>query len=355
MSILDGAEFDQRIDTISELLQESLGAQRFSGLETVTEFLRDTFVAMGAEGLGEMTREALQSFVVQAIADLGLLASQDDATLIDALLTDAMRAIDKDARQASADVFGLDIDPTYPTDDTRLVASQQNNAGAFLLARDNQVAARIAGSIAELLADSNDEDIPEQLDAMTLLLDGAWGEQAEETYWILVAAAWLARARNAGTAAALQDAGIERARIVAELDERTTVLCQFLHGKVIEVSSAIANDSTGLAEPGKGSTWPSISMHVPLDAEPGAERTAHIYLPGDPPKLLAARDQDKVSDDLALDVGSYTQYMSDDDLAQTLGPPPYHFLCRSILVPEYWEDLLGVRADITYDTDEDTP
>lgn len=352
MSILTGIEFDARVGDVAGQLIEAMAPSREEGLAQVIPFLRETLEAMDASDIEDMGLESLASFFYQSLRDLGPLDHDNTAT-VDAILSAAQEQIDRDARAAAVDTFTLDVDVPYPDDDPRLQASSATTAGAFLTRRDDRLAQSLATSLAEALLESiatGQDDLVNTLGAIDEVIRSAWSERAEEQYWVLTASAWMARSRNAGIASALQDAGLERARIAAELDARTTPLCQFLHGKVILVESAIATEA-GLVTPSSTSAWPRMTNEAPADSDtPDADATPHIYLPTNPPTLVAARSEPVDPDGLAFDMGSYTQYISDEQLAQTLGPPPYHFLCRSILVPEEYEDILEFRADITYAT-----
>ncbi len=58
-------------------------------------------------------------------------------------------------------------------------------------------------------------------------------------YWKTVATHWAGTFHNIGTVQSYQRAGIQYAKVVAVLDERTTRICRRMHGKVIKVSALV--------------------------------------------------------------------------------------------------------------------
>ena len=58
-------------------------------------------------------------------------------------------------------------------------------------------------------------------------------------YWKTVATHWASTYRNLGTVISYEQAGIQYAKVVAVLDERTTRICRRMHGKIIEVSALV--------------------------------------------------------------------------------------------------------------------
>ncbi len=58
-------------------------------------------------------------------------------------------------------------------------------------------------------------------------------------YWKTVATHWAGTFHNIGTVESYQRAGIQYAKVVAVLDERTTRICRRMHGKIIKVAALV--------------------------------------------------------------------------------------------------------------------
>ena len=144
-------------------------------------------------------------------------------------------------------------------------------------------------------------------------------------YWELVAGAFVGRGRSYAQVGAYADAGITHYRIEAVLDERTSNICRFLHGRVFSVrdSSRLFEEAGRLQDPEdikNLSPWPR-------------EDAAGLYIMRGGRRIHVARIE-RSGAGASDDVGELTTYHSQADLARLgLGFPPFHGLCRSTTVP----------------------
>lgn len=159
------------------------------------------------------------------------------------------------------------------------------------------------------------------------LADAAQHELSGRTphYWDVVAGAFIARARAHAQVAAYAEAGIERLRIVAVLDEHTSDVCRFLHGQVVTVAAALRTFERAerLRDPDalrRAAPWVRRrGGALVVDHTSGEHTLAQITRSG-----VGARD----------DVGEFEARVAGDRLATVgIGMPPYHGLCRSTTEP----------------------
>ncbi len=149
-------------------------------------------------------------------------------------------------------------------------------------------------------------------------------------YWETVAASFVSRGRSFAQLSAYAEAGIERYIIEAVLDERTTEICRYLHGKAFTVSSGLRTFERVEAEPDRIqelTPWvreafdPETGRRV-LFVEQGEDRVpvAEVSRSG-----VGTRD----------DRGEFTRGLSERELMDLgVSFPPYHGLCRSSTVAD---------------------
>ncbi len=141
-------------------------------------------------------------------------------------------------------------------------------------------------------------------------------------YWEVVASAFVGQGRSFAQVSSYAEAGVQRYRIEAVLDERTTHICRYLHGKTFAVEDALQKfeQVDRLEDP------EAIKQALPWVRERLDGERLTLHGAGKPiaevtRSALGARD----------DVGEFRQRLSDDRLVEAgLGFPPFHGLCRSI-------------------------
>lgn len=151
-------------------------------------------------------------------------------------------------------------------------------------------------------------------------------------YWEVVASSFISQGRSFAQMSSYAEAGIQRYRIEAVVDEQTTNICRFLHGKTSSIADALRRDrieqledpeaigSRGRAQ--QVMPWVREAQNretgrtrLYVDAVAGRFDLAEITRPA-----LGARD----------DRGDFRPLASDGALNEVgIGFPPYHGLCRS--------------------------
>lgn len=140
-------------------------------------------------------------------------------------------------------------------------------------------------------------------------------------YWEVVAGAFVGRARSFAQVSSYAEAGVERYRVQAVLDEATTLVCRFLHGKVFTVRASLAGFDRveRLSDPSdvkRASPWVRQKGGVLyVEHTSGRRELAEVVRSG-----VGTTD----------DVGEFRARIDDAALEGVgIGPPPYHGLCRS--------------------------
>lgn len=137
-----------------------------------------------------------------------------------------------------------------------------------------------------------------------------------ESYWETVASVHVARARSFSELATFASNGIEKYEIVAVEDERTTEICKAMNGAVLSVKSGLN------------------SFDKFEDAE-SLEKVREVA------PFMVARGDDvfvKTKDGLSRvaskkDGGGYSRLSSAKLNQVNINTPPYHFRCRTTIVP----------------------
>lgn len=328
VGVLTTQGYDQRMARYAEVLVGSLEEKRKVALD------KAILDAQSLDWSGLSTSERkIKLIQIQSALWLDTATGQT----ISALLRVQMRSMMREARANSVEAFALGSSSLYGDGDPRLEQFSQHAAMLFRTKRDMRHSVRVATGLAS----------KDAIDAASLKdsLTKAWGIPTERNYWLTVASTWTGRARSAGQLHAFLDDGKTKGRIEAMLDERTSKICRFLHGKIVDLLASEAR-LAGLVVPDSVDETTFLQENPGLLPEdPNLELSKLAFGRGN--KLIATLEEGADPEGGTFDLGTWTQYISDEELAAILGPPPYHLLCRSMIVPLDWPDELGMRADIT--------
>jgi SPP1 gp7 family putative phage head morphogenesis protein len=152
-------------------------------------------------------------------------------------------------------------------------------------------------------------------------------------YWDVVASAFVGRARSFAEVSSYADAGISHYIIVAVLDEVTTDICRFLHGKRFSVGASMAQFARieRLRDPER------IRHEQPwLQVRQDRSGNRVIVVPTERADVRVAVVEDSAERKRTKDErGRFRNGMSATKLETiNVGPPPFHGMCRSLTVPE---------------------
>ena len=150
-------------------------------------------------------------------------------------------------------------------------------------------------------------------------------------YWEMVSMVFANRARTYTQLGAFDEAGIERYRFDAVLDEVTSEVCRFMHGKLFTVGRAM--DRFRDVERARD---PETIREAQPFLQVGADRTGNqvlFYERGGRRRAVASVDEAGVG--TRDEVGRYSQALSPAQLeAAGVTVPPIHGRCRSTIVAE---------------------
>ena len=154
------------------------------------------------------------------------------------------------------------------------------------------------------------------------------------TYWRIVSDNLLNRARSFAHLGSIQDAGVERFIFEAVMDERTTVECRMLHGKVFTVSAGMGRlsqfNKQGRANPMLAET---VTPFVKRRRLANGEIELYVDPPGSQRTVIGVNVDSAVG--RADAVGTYRNVASPAALeAAGVTVPPIHHGCRSTIVAD---------------------
>ncbi len=140
-------------------------------------------------------------------------------------------------------------------------------------------------------------------------------------YWEVVAGAFVGQGRSFAQFSAYAEAGVQRYRIEAVLDERTTHICRFLHGKTFAVADALRKfeQVERLERP------EDIKRLLPWVRERVDGDRLTLHGAG-----VSIADVTRSALGTPGDVGSFRPLLAEGRLGDAgLGIPPLHGMCRS--------------------------
>jgi SPP1 gp7 family putative phage head morphogenesis protein len=150
-------------------------------------------------------------------------------------------------------------------------------------------------------------------------------------YWEMVSMVFANRARTYTQLGAFEEAGVERYRFEAVLDEVTSEVCRFMHGKVFIVDRAV--ERFRAVERARD---PETIRELQPFLQVGADRDGNevlFYERGGRRRAVARVDEP--AEGVRDEVGRYSRALSPSQLeAAGVSVPPIHGRCRSTIVAE---------------------
>jgi len=234
------------------------------------------------------------------------------------------------ARRSTVRRFGLRIGADLSRTDERISKFVRESQGNFV--RDEYGRRReefsqrardiVAAGVARGLG--RDDIVGELSEAM-----GREAFDRSRDYWEVVSMVFTNRARTFTQLGAFEEAGIERFRFEAVLDEATSEVCRFMHGKVFTVERAMDRfrDVERARDPER------IREEQPF-VQVGADDEGNevlFYERGGRRRAVARVDEPAVG--VRDQVGRYSKELSPAQLeAAGVTVPPLHGRCRSTIV-----------------------
>lgn len=146
-------------------------------------------------------------------------------------------------------------------------------------------------------------------------------------YWETVAASFISQGRSYAQMSSYAEAGIRQYRIEAVLDEQTTNICRYLHGKTFSVADALRRfDRIEALEDPEAIKQSMPWVRETTDPETGRTR---LYVTGGSGRTELA-EVSRSAMGTRDDRGDFRALASDSALNEVgIGFPPYHGLCRT--------------------------
>lgn len=313
------------VDRVGKALRGVTGEAEAKAVRRAIDRLDVDWPNLSGEARGRVVRAANQ-----ALADL----PQTILPKVNEVLGVESKRVVRGTREGVIREFGLKIDSDLSRTDERIarwVSESQTNFIRDELGRRQQKLSATARKIAS-------EGIAQGLgrDEISRQLREAFRDTTASRnafYWDVVASAFVNRARSYAEISSYADAGISTYIITAVLDEVTTDICRFLDGKHFSVGGAMAQFERvdKLRDPER------IKTEQPwLQVRQDSQGNRAIFVPGEKRAVRAAIiERSAQLQGLRDERGAFRSGLSGSRLeALSVGPPPYHGLCRTTTVPD---------------------
>ena len=238
--------------------------------------------------------------------------------------------MERRAREAARRRFGFDVPAKLPRAQAEQAVRLAAPTPEFIAEEFGRRADRwddiaVAALAAALAAGLAGPEITRRLNAL------ARGQVERPEYFGGVAGAVLNRARTGSLLAVFAESNVAQYEVRAVLDPRTCVKCRFMHGKRFTVASG----QSLLGRVARTRNPAGIARANPFlrQGRDGAGRQiVYVAGPGGSRRVLAIVTQS--AEGKVDEVGRFASALSETQIgALGVGPPPYHPLCRCVIVP----------------------
>jgi len=233
------------------------------------------------------------------------------------------------SRRSAVRQFGLRIDASTTSTDDRIAAFVRRSESHFIRDQYGRRADELGQRARDIVASGLERGLGRDdiVGDLAAALTSATGRA--RAYWEVVATSFANRGRTYTQLAAFDDADIERFRFEAVLDEVTSEVCRFMHGREFTVESAMQRfeDVENASDP---EAITSLQPWVQVGADDDGNQVL-FYKRGDRRHVIAQVDEPAVGQ---LDrVGRYSRAHTSEQLeAAGVVTPPLHGRCRSTIV-----------------------
>ena len=306
-----------------------------SGLSTATRGMESRTVDTIIRGLdvdwpnlSAAQRERIIEAARLGIRSIGTRA----APRVEAVLTPEAQAIVRGTKDAVVDRYNLGISTNLSATDRRIAAHASSSQTNFVRDEYGRRADAFGQQARDTVASGLDrgigrDDIAEELE---LALQGQVTKSPG--YWRVLASAFTGRARSWTQVSSFDDAGIQRYRVEAVLDEATSEICRFMHGQSFEVKKAAERLQVvaGLEDPEEIRTaqpWGAVGYD-----DDGNPYLYYNDADGERQEIAGVEEFGEGEKDRR---GTYSDELDEDALSSAgFELPPYHGNCRTTVVAE---------------------
>lgn len=262
------------------------------------------------------------------------LRSVDDQVLpqIDQLFEAEAEQVVGRARRSAVRRFGLRIGADLTRGDERVAKFVRESQGNFVRDEYGRRRDDFSRSAKDIVASGIERGLGR--DDIVGELSAAMARDAfnrSRDYWEVVSMVFTNRARTYTQLGAFEEAGVDRYRFEAVLDEVTSEACRFMHGKVFTVERAMERFREV-----ESARDPDRIRDVQPFVQVGVNREGNqvlFYERGGRRRAVARVDEPAVGQ--RDEVGRYSRALSPAQLeAAGVTVPPLHGRCRSTIVAE---------------------
>lgn len=244
-----------------------------------------------------------------------------------------MARIVRIAKRDVGRVYRLEINPTFTAKDKKIIRAAAESQGNYITDRYSERARAVEQKVRDVVSKGIERGLGRQ-DIGAVLRAEVIGPalRTSEAYWETLASIHIGRARSIGQIGGFEDAGIETFQVEAVLDEVTTDVCRFMHGKTFSVAKARAIfESVEASDDPKGIE--KLQPWVRTGRSKEGDRVLFVDR-GERRSVIANVRESGVG--TSDKIGSYDA-KRDDAALQKMGisTPPYHARCRTTVVPVF--------------------
>ncbi len=235
------------------------------------------------------------------------------------------------ARAATVRRFGLRIGASTTRTDERIAAFVRESEGNFIRDQYGRRRDELGQRARDIVASGLEQGLGRDDLAADLAAQLAPVVSRGKPYWETVAMSFANRGRTYTQLAAFDEADIERFRFEAVLDEVTSQVCRFMHGREFSVERAMQRFDA-VEQAGDPERIANIQPWMRVGAD-GDGNQVLFYERGGRRRVVAQVDEPAVGQ--VDQVGRYSRALTNDELeAAGVTVPPLHGRCRSTIVVE---------------------
>jgi len=309
--------FDQAVARLSSVLRAKVSDTDDAAVRAAVSVLDVDW--------GDTTAAQRKTLISQAMVAAGRKTAAAPGA-VQVVFGDAADEVVGAARSAARDTQRLAIGADFNALDRRIIDHLSISQAAFVRDEYGRRATTFSIRARRVVADGLEAGLG-RTDIARDLAQAAWSTLAGRgrPYWEVVASSFMSQGRSFGQLSAYAEAGIDRYRFEAVLDEHTTEVCRFLHGKEFSVRRGLQLFERLEAEPDQVKDiqpW----VREKYDSETGIKS---LYVDRGEQRTTIA-DVTRSALGTKDDRGQFSPGLSERELSN-LGAsmPPAHALCRS--------------------------
>jgi hypothetical protein len=318
---LDRGEFNRRFVELSRSLNAVFRRPQADALREIERILEADWQEIPADERQRLIRDA-----AEAIAAVGRGKRQRVRERVNA----AALRMERRVRAAARRQFNLKVRARLPQEQARravelALLTPEFIEGEFERRSDRTkdiLTVLLAAALASNLASS--EIVRRMVARMRALVE-------RPEYFTGVAASVLNRARTHSTMTVFREAGVQIVRVQAVLDEKTCVKCRFMHGTEFP-AEPVADLLDRIARARSSKTVNRVNPFLREGRNRAGDPIVYFAKPDGSRETIAniiVSGRGEAGNEGRFDNGWSATRL----LAAGVGPPPYHPLCRCVLVP----------------------